>query len=309
MPVGLTASATVAASSANLGPGFDSLAVALSLYDEIIVETTDSGLTVQVEGEGAGQVPLSSEHLVVKAIHRGLQARGVSAPGLKVLCRNNIPHSRGLGSSAAAVVGGLAVANGLVAQADAEPLSEDELVQLSSEFEGHPDNAAAAVLGGAVVSWTESAEAPRYAAAALRLHPDIRLFSAIPEVRSSTAETRVLLPAQVSHHDARFNVSRAALLVLALTERPDLLMAATEDVLHQPQRAAAMPASAEYLGLLRRYGIAAVLSGAGPAVLALTTERDLPAEVVDFGAATGFTVRHMDVGNAVRWNTGVTAGM
>ena len=104
-------------------------------------------------------------------------------------------------------------------------------------------------------------------------------------------------------------MSRAALLVLALTERPDLLMAATEDVLHQPQRAAAMPASAEYLGLLRRYGIAAVLSGAGPAVLALTTERDLPAEVVDFGAATGFTVRHMDVGNAVRWNTGVTAGM
>ncbi len=308
LPVGLTASATVAASSANLGPGFDSLAVALSLYDEIIVETTDSGLTVQVEGEGAGLVPLSSEHLVVKAIHRGLQACGVSASGLKVVCHNNIPHSRGLGSSAAAVVGGLAAANGLVAQADAEPLGENELVQLSSEFEGHPDNAAAAVLGGAVVSWTESTEVPRYAATALRLHPAIRLFSAIPEVRSSTAETRVLLPAQVSHQDARFNVSRAALLVVALTERPDLLMAATEDVLHQPQRAAAMPASAEYLRLLRRYGIAAVLSGAGPAVLALTTEHDLPIEVIDFGTANGFTVRPMDVGNAVRWNTGVTAG-
>lgn len=311
LPVGLTASATVAASSANLGPGFDSLAIALSLYDEIIVETTDSGLTVQVEGEGAGQVPLGSDHLVVKAIHRGLQACGVSASGLKVFCRNDIPHSRGLGSSAAAVVGGLAVANGLVAQADAEPLGENELVQLSSEFEGHPDNAAEN-RGGAVVSWTETGEdatgTVQYAAAALRLHPDIRLFSAIPEVRSSTAETRVLLPAQVSHQDARFNVSRAALLVVALTERPDLLMVATEDVLHQPQRAAAMPASAEYLRLLRRYGHAAVLSGAGPAVLVLTTEHDLPAEVVDFGAANGFTVRHMGVGNAVRWNTGVTAG-
>ncbi len=305
LPVGLTASATVAASSANLGPGFDSLGIALALYDEIIVETTDSGLTVQVEGEGAGQVPLDAEHLVVRAIQRGLQVAGLSVVGLKVNCRNNIPHSRGLGSSAAAVVGGLAAANGLVAQTDTDTLGDAELVQLSSEFEGHPDNAAAAVLGGAVVSWTESGEPSRYGAAALRLHPDIRLFSAIPGVRSSTAETRVLLPAQVSHQDARFNLSRAALLVVALTERPDLLMAATEDVLHQPQRASAMPASAEFLQLLRSYGIAAALSGAGPAVLALTTDIDLPAEVVDFGAANGFTVRPMDVGEPVRWNTGV----
>lgn len=308
LPIGLTASATVAASSANLGPGFDSLGIALGLYDEIVVQTTESGLVVEVDGEGAGQVPLGSEHLVVKAIERGLDATGFSATGLKVSCCNAIPHSRGLGSSAAAVVGGLAAANGLVAQTDTEPLDDVRLVQLSSEFEGHPDNAAAAVLGGAVVSWTEAGEAPRYAAASLRLHPDIRLFSAIPEIRSSTAETRVLLPAQVSHQDARFNLSRAALLVVALTERPDLLMAATEDVLHQPQRASAMPASAEYLGLLRSYGIAAALSGAGPAVLAITTQNDLPIEVVEFGAANGFTVRHMDVGSAVRWKAGVPAG-
>ena len=147
-----------------------------------------------------------------------------------------------------------------------------ELIQLASEFEGHPDNASAAVLGGAVVSWTEhEGVLPRYAAAPLRLHPDIHFFPAIPEERSSTAETRVLLPDQVSHIDARFNVSRAALLVVALTERPDLLMEATEDVLHQPQRAPAMPASAEYLRMLRRCGVAAVLSGAGPAVIALST--------------------------------------
>jgi homoserine kinase len=306
LPAGLTASAVVAASSANLGPGFDSLGLALGLYDEIVIETTESGLVIEVEGEGFGQVPLGSEHLVVRAIERGLRAAGVRAPGLLVRCRNAIPHSRGLGSSAAAVVGGLAAANGLVAQSDSDPLTELDLVQLSSEFEGHPDNAAAAVLGGAVVSWTDSGADPiRYSAAKLRLHPGVHLFSAIPEVKSSTAETRVLLPSHVSHQDARFNLSRAALLVVALTERPDLLMSATEDVLHQPQRGPAMPASAEYLRLLRRCGIAAVLSGAGPAVLALGVEPDLPAEAFEFGTAHGFTISKMAVGDGVRWSSGV----
>lgn len=306
LPPGLLASAVVAASSANLGPGFDSIGLALSLYDEIVVETTDSGLTVQVEGEGAGQLSLNGDHLVVQAVMSGLRAAGVSAPGLAVRCRNAIPHSRGMGSSAAAVVGGLAAVNGLLAQVDSTPLSERELIQLSSEFEGHPDNAAAAVLGGAVVSWIDSScDPPGYAAVPLRVHPDIHLFPAIPQERSSTAETRVLLPNQVSHVDARFNVSRAALLVVALTERPDLLMAATEDVLHQPQRAAAMPASAEYLGLLRRYGIAAVLSGAGPAVIALTTAEKLPPEAIEYGAANGFTVSELRAGDGVRWSSGV----
>jgi homoserine kinase len=302
LPAGLAATAVVAASSANLGPGFDSLGLALSLYDEIYVETTESGLSVEVEGEGSGQVPLDSSHLVVRAIKQGLQAAGVSVPGLIVRSRNAIPHSRGLGSSAAAVVGGLAAANGLVAQSDSTPASNVELVQLSSEFEGHPDNASAAVLGGAVVSWTDGEHpVPQYAAAPVRLHPDIHLFPAIPEVRSSTAETRAVLPGEVSHADARFNVSRAALLVVALTERPDLLMPATEDRLHQPQRAAAMPASAEYLKLLRRCGIAAVLSGAGPAVIAFSTKPELPAEAVEYGAAHGFAIGEMAVGDGVRW--------
>ncbi len=310
LPTGLTASVAVAASSANLGPGFDSLGLALGLYDEVIVETVDSGLLVQVEGEGAGQVPLTSDHLVVQGILRGMREAGVEAPGMVVRCRNAIPHQRGLGSSAAAVVGGLAVVNGLVAQLDRPGLSESQLIQLASEFEGHPDNAAAAVLGGAVVSWTASsgegqAEQVAYAAAPLRLHPDIHLFPAIPQLRSSTAETRALLPEQVSHRDARFNVSRAALLVVALTERPDLLLAATEDVLHQPQRGAAQPESAAFLQLLRRHGIAAVLSGAGPAVIALTTAAQLPAAVLDSPEARVFNVVEMPVGNAVKWNSGV----
>jgi homoserine kinase len=186
-------------------------------------------------------------------------------------------------------------------------LSETELIQLSSEFEGHPDNAAAAVLGGAVVSWIDgSCDPPGFSAVPLRLHPDIHLFPAIPEDRSSTAETRALLPAQVSHATARFNLSRAALLVVALTERPDQLMPATEDMLHQPQRAEAMPASAEYLRLLRRYDIAAVLSGAGPAVIALSTASELPAEALEYGAANGFMVSEMAAGDGVRWSSGVT---
>ncbi|MEW5813677.1 MAG: homoserine kinase [Actinomycetota bacterium] len=312
LPPGLTATAVVAASSANLGPGFDSMGVALGIYDEIVVETTESGLAVEVRGEGEGQVPLDATHLVVRAIERGLQEANVSAPGLIVRCRNNIPHSRGLGSSAAAVVGGLAAANGLAAQVDSTPMTTESLVQVSSEFEGHPDNASAAVLGGAVVSWTECAgTTPRYAAAPIRLHPDIVLFSAIPTVRSSTAETRILLPEQVSHTDARFNVSRAALLVVALTERPDLLMAATEDVLHQPQRGPALPASAEYLEVLRRCGVPAVLSGAGPAVLAFGQHAEngaeLPVEAVERGRELGFTVVKTPVGQGVTWSAGVAA--
>jgi homoserine kinase len=306
LPAGLTATSVVAASSANLGPGFDSLGLALSLYDEIVVETTESDLNVEVEGEGAGQVPLDSTHLVVRAIQHGLRAVGSAVVGLNIHCRNRIPQSRGLGSSAAAVVGGLAAVNGLVTQAGMKPMSEAELIQRASEFEGHPDNAAAAVLGGGVVSWTSTgATGPRYAAAPLQIHPDIHLFPAIPEQRSLTAETRVLLPRSVSHGDARFNLSRAALLVVALTERPDLLMEATEDVLHQPHRAIAMRASAEYLHVLRRCGVAAVLSGAGPAVIGLSTQSELPAEALEFGAANGFTVSEISVGDGVRWTSGI----
>ena len=308
LPVGLTASAVVAASSANLGPGFDSLGVALGRYDEIAVETVEHGIRVEVEGEGAGQISTGADNLDARALIAGLTAAGAEAPGLVLRCRNAIPQSRGLGSSASAVVIGLAAANGLVAQADLTPLDDARLIQLSSEFDGHPDNTSAAVLGGAIVSWTEFGQSgPRYAATRLSLDPRIRLFVATPEVRSSTAETRVLLPEQVPHTDARFNLSRAALLVVALTEHPELLMAATEDVLHQPQRAAAMPRSADYLHYLRGRGVPAVLSGAGPAVLAMTAGADLPTDAIEAGAAHGFAVGEAAVGEPVRWSAGVAA--
>ena len=312
LPAGLRGRATVAASSANLGPGFDSLGLALAIYDEISAETTSGATFVDVAGEGQGSVSSGPENLVAQAIRRGLEAAGVTAAGLNVHCHNAIPHSRGLGSSAAAVVGGLAVANALVAQSDQRPLTLGQLIQMSGEFEGHPDNASASVLGGAVVSWSEPPPGDddsrtAYYAAPLRLHPDIRLFPGIPQVRSSTAETRILLPNQVSHEAARFNVSRAALLVLALTERPDLLLAATEDLLHQPQRAPAMPASGQYLQLLRSQGVAAVLSGAGPSVLAFTDGANLPAVALEFADDHGFAVQEVRVGEPVTWESGVPA--
>ena len=133
LPVGLSVTARVPASSANLGPGFDCLGLALGLYDEITVTTTASGLDVKVEGEGAQEVPWGPSHLVVRAVERGLEAAGVWADGLDVVCHNVIPHSRGLGSSASAAVGGLAAANGLVRKIAPERVLDDEqLVQLAS---------------------------------------------------------------------------------------------------------------------------------------------------------------------------------
>ncbi|WP_159930793.1 MULTISPECIES: homoserine kinase [Nocardia] len=301
LPAGLTVTARVPASTANLGPGFDSLGMALGIYDEIEVRTTDSGLTIRVEGEGADDVPWGPSHLVVRAIERGLESAGVWADGLDVVCRNVIPHSRGLGSSASAVVGGLAAGCALAGKLDpALATSADRMVQLAAEFEGHPDNAAASVLGGIVVSWTESErnadEAPvteyhgrAYRAVRLEAHPALRPVVLIPEERSSTAHTRGLLPEIVAHGDAAFNVSRAALAVVALTQRPDLLMPATADRLHQAQRAPALPLTTAWITRLRAAGIAATVSGAGPTILALATS-EFPAELRELAAADGLRV-------------------
>lgn len=297
LPAGHAVRIRVPASSANLGPGFDSLGLALGICDEIAVETTDSGLRVQVTGESADEVPWGPSHLVVRAIERGLRAAGVRAAGLEVVCRNVIPHARGLGSSAAAVVGGLAAASALAGQFDTElALDSDRLVHLASQFEGHPDNAAASVFGGLVVSWTETP--PVHRAVRLAVHPDIRPVVLVPDQQSSTSQTRGLLPQSVSHRDAAFNTSRAALAVVALTQRPDLLLAATEDRLHQSQRAAALPLTTAWLGRLRADGFAAVVSGAGPAVLVLGTE-PLPEDLVRQAQAEGLRVVPVAVGEGV----------
>ncbi|WP_263731638.1 homoserine kinase [Cellulomonas sp. SG140] len=255
----------VPATSANLGPGFDALGVALSLHDELEVRAVGSpGATVEVSGEGAGQVPDDEQHLVVRAVRLALDHVGASQVGLHLVCHNRIPHGRGLGSSAAAVVAGILAARGLIA--DPGALDDDTCLALATQMEGHPDNAAPALLGGATVAWSDDS---RVRAARLPVHPDVLPVAVVPPQHLSTRTARSVLPAQVPHGDAAFEAGRAALLVEALGRRPDLLLPATEDRLHQEYRRAVMPDSLALVGALRRQGIAAVVSGAGPTVLVL----------------------------------------
>jgi homoserine kinase len=278
--------ATVPGSTANLGPGFDALGLALARHDVVELQVTDQGLKVEVFDAGAGgiaDVPTDETHLVVRAIRRACAHLGVRPPGLHLRCFNNIPHARGLGSSAAAVVSGVALGYALAGA----PL-DDEALQLAAEFEGHADNAAASLLGGLVVAWCEDG---RFHAERVTPAPSIRPVVAVPAVKSSTDATRGLLPAQVPHPDAAHSAGRAALSVLAMTARPELLLAATEDRLHQDYRASAYPASTELVRTLRARGIAATISGAGPTVLALTTTGELPPDT----DVTGFDVAELGV--------------
>lgn len=264
------ARARVPATTANLGPGFDSLGLALALHDDLEVRVQPAGVRVQVTGEGAGEVPDGESHLVLRALRLALDHVGAPQPGLALTCVNRIPHGRGLGSSAAAAVGGLLLARGLLA--DAAALDDDTVLALATRLEGHPDNAAPALLGDATIAWTDhDADGARQAhAASFPVHPEIVPVVLVPEARLSTQHARSVLPAAVPHGDAAFQAGRAALLVEALSRRPDLLLPATQDRLHQEHRRAVMPESLALVDELRAQGVAAVVSGAGPTVLALT---------------------------------------
>jgi homoserine kinase len=274
---------TVPASSANLGSGFDALGLAVGLHDVIEARVTDAGLKITVEGEGAGDLDDGEGHLVVRAIRAMCSRLGFRPPGLELRCRNAIPHSRGLGSSAAAAVAGVAAAYGL-----AGIEIDDRALQVAAEFEGHADNAAASLLGGLVVAWTE---ADRYRALRLEPHPGLKPILLIPGESSATAVTRRLLPDRVPHADAAFAAGRSALAVHALTTRPDLLLEATADRLHQDYREAAWPATLRLVRILREHGLAACVSGAGPTVMVLTQDGKLP-DGVDL---TGFDIREVPV--------------
>jgi homoserine kinase len=277
--MGVAVTVRVPASSANLGPGFDTMGLALTLYDLVTVEAFPAGpgrapgAVVDVAGEGAGTVPDGEEHLVVRSIRAGLERAGVRQPGLRLQCVNAIPHGKGLGSSAAAIVAGLVAARNLLEVP--ERLDEGAVFTLASLAEGHPDNAAAAAFGGFVVSWFEEASprgssvpsAPRYVG--LPVDPRVRPVVFVPEEQLPTSAARAMLPATVPHGDAAFTAARAALLVEALTRRPDLLLQATQERLHQAQRGPAMPATAALLAALRGLGAPAVVSGAGPSILVL----------------------------------------
>lgn len=256
---------SVPASSANLGPGFDALGLALELRDHLTAEATDGGLAITVDGEGAGDVPLDERHLVVRAMRAAFDLLGEQPAGIRLHCLNRIPHARGLGSSSAAIVGGIALARALV-DGGAQLLDDLSAFQLATDLEGHPDNVAAAQFGGLTIAWLDGA-----AAAVQRLDADIALTVFIPPDGVTTEAARSLLPESVPFADAAFNAGRAALMVAALTSAPDRLIAATEDRLHQSARSSAMPGSYRLLRNLRAEGVPAVISGAGPTVLAFAS--------------------------------------
>jgi homoserine kinase len=282
--VGRSVTVRVPATSANLGPGFDTLGLALALYDELVVTAVESGVHVDVQGVGAGEVPTDETNLVVRSIRHAFDHFGIAMPGLALEAHNVIPHGRGLGSSGAAIVSGIMAAKGLlegVVEMDA-----DLLLTLATELEGHPDNVAPALFGGLTIAWT-TPDGPR--AKKLIVHRGVSPVVCVPTATMSTALARSLQPESVPHADAVFNVSRSALLIASLIQSPELLLEATEDKLHQGYRASAMPETNALIQVLRAHGHAAVVSGAGPSVLVLASDPAQRLVVADLVAANGAT--------------------
>jgi homoserine kinase len=258
---------SVPATSANLGPGFDALGLALDHRDRVTAQLADDpGVEISVHGAGAGTVPLDEGHLVHRSMCAAFEHMGAEVPGLRLDCHNVIPHARGLGSSSAAIVAGVCLARALVAGGSLL-MDDDEVLSLAADLEGHPDNVAPALLGGFTVAYRDGG---RFRAAGVAVDPRVQVVAFVPPDGVETAVARGLLPSAVPHADAAANAGRAALLVAALSRQPELLLAATEDRLHQDYREAAMPRSLELVRALRADGLAAVVSGAGPSVLVLT---------------------------------------
>lgn len=256
----------VPATSANLGPAFDSAGLALAVYDDLVAMVTeDEGVLVEIAGEGEQTLPRDEQHLVVQSMRSAFDRMGVEVPGFVLRCINSIPHGRGLGSSAAAIIGGIVLARAMV-EGGAEVMSDADVLQLALEQEKHPDNLAAALHGSFTVAWIE--EDGKVDVVRMPTHPGIRPAVLVPAAELSTAQARGLLPESVSLADATVNIARSALLVHALTLDPTRLMSATHDRIHQHSRASAYPESVSLVSRLRELGVPAVISGAGPSVLA-----------------------------------------
>lgn len=282
----------VPATTANVGSGFDCVGIAVDWYDELELEVVGDELVVEVEGEGAGKVPTDESHLVVSSIRRGLEEWGDGVlPGLRLRCRNSIPHARGLGSSAAAIVAGLAFAWGIARH---EPMDLDELARLASRLEGHADNAAAAVWGGATLGWVgeDLIDVQR-----LALDATLSARVWVPTFEVPTSGARAVLPDAVPRSDAVAQAARAALLMVALQRDPSLLLRATDDSLHQQYRAELMAPSFDAMRALRAAGVPATISGAGPTVFAVGTTEQLAA--ADGIVAKGFAEHRLGLGHGV----------
>ncbi|GAC1368332.1 MAG: homoserine kinase [Pseudarthrobacter sp.] len=266
----------VPATSANLGPGYDSLGLALALHDTLTVESLETDeLLFELSGEGAESLPRDASHLVVRAMEAAFSRLGYRRGGLRITATNVNPHGRGLGSSASAVVAAVSAANAMVPTAWQR--GRDWILQLTSEMEGHPDNVAPAIFGGLALSWQDS---DQYRSTCATVVGSVIPIVAVPDFELSTESARALLPASVGHHAAAMNSGRAALLIHALTHKPEFLLAGTEDYLHQSYRAEAMRPSAALIRALRGAGHAAVVSGAGPTVLVLANGEGEAAEIL-----------------------------
>ncbi len=280
IPVGTSVHVRVPATSANLGPGFDTLGLALARYDELEVTVrAEPGATVEVIGVGVGEVPTDESNLIVKSCAYAFEQLGQKMPGINMRAHNNIAHGRGMGSSGAAIVGGIMAAKGLLA--GIVDVNDDMLLRLATDIEGHPDNVAPALFGGLTIAWmTDSG--PRFKK--LMVHRGVSPLVFVPEFTMSTELARSLQPSQVPHEDAVFNVSRSSLLVAALTQSPELLFEATEDKLHQNYRSQAMPETHSLVTALRAAGFAAVVSGAGPSVLVMCSDPSQRQAAIDLVA-------------------------
>lgn len=255
---------SVPATSANLGPGFDSLGLALDFRDVVTAEVIDAGVDITVTGSGEGEVPLDDTHLVYRAMRRAFEEMGSEVPGIRLHCRNQIPHSRGLGSSSAAIVAGVCAARALVAGGSLL-MDDDAAFSLAASIEGHPDNVAPAMFGGFTIARSQEGT---FHATVVAVDPRVHVVVFVPPDPVETKVARGLLPDVVPHAEAAANSGRAALLVAALTREPELLLAATEDFLHQRYREPAMPESLRFVKELRADQVPSVVSGAGPTVLA-----------------------------------------
>jgi homoserine kinase len=254
------------ATVANLGPGFDCLGLALGLANETVLESpadeTQPDDLVRIQGEGAGELPRDRSNLVARTLDEVARRAGVALRPYRLTCRNGIPLERGLGSSAAAVVAGVLLADRLHGLG----LAPDELLTLAADLEGHADNVAACLLGGLTLAYRSG---DRWRAARLDPSPDLRPVVLIPGgTRTATIQARGVVPAAVPLETAVHTLGRAALAVVALTVRPELLADALDDRLHEPVRLGLAPQSAALLAGVRDQGIPACLAGSGPSVLA-----------------------------------------
>ena len=270
---------TIPSSTANLGPGFDTLGMALQLYS--VVEMKRSGQTaIVLEGKEMQGVPADKSNLIYRVASDLFQRAGLDVPELYIRASSEAPLTRGLGSSASAIVGALVAANVLAG----EPFTREQLFDMATEIEGHPDNVGASLFGGIIVSVTP--EQKGSSVPFIRLDPpkDMRALVVIPDFALSTEKARNVLPQVYSKRDVVYNVGHSSLLVAALAQgRLDLLGKAMRDRIHQPYRAALVPGLQEILDEATLHGaVGASLSGAGPTILCLTASDEDQEKVENF---------------------------